>query len=186
MAKQRGRPKSADTLERERIEAVLKNPPAHIPRITDQEREELKKQFAASKLIEEQIYAGHSPTIPHDLILAMESLGDRELFEEDEWLIKSEQKSIKKYEGLKAAEKNGHQKGAQTTSDKTKVRATTVWGKNQDLISRIGRNLTVHSASQKILDEWDNRGDKGKKPSIRTVQNWHHRFILNSLQRLVV
>lgn len=177
MTKKRGRPKSAQTLESERIEAMLKNLPSHIPRMTDQEREVLERQFAANKEIERQIYAGHSPIIPHDLILAIESIGDRELFEETPEILAGEQKVITQYSKLVEAEKNGRGKGTLTTSNKADLRAHAVWGKNQDLVDKIGRNLTVHSASKKLLDEWDSRGDGRSKPSIRTFKNWHQKFI---------
>lgn len=177
MAKKRGRPKSAQTLESERIEAMLKNLPPHIPRMTDKEREEWERQSAVDKEIEKQIYAGHSPTIPHDLILAIESVGDRELFEETPEILAGEQKVIKQYNKLLQAEKNGREKGTLTTSKKADLRAHAVWEKNQDLIDKIGRNLTVHSASKKLLDEWDSRGDGASKPSIRSVKNWLQKFI---------
>lgn len=175
MANQPGRPKSAKTLENERIEALLKNP--HIRRMTKQKRKELEKQFAASKEIEKQIYAGHSPTIPHDLILAIESLGDRELFEEDDWIIKSEQKTIEKYSTLVEAEKLGQQMGGQVTAEKAMARAKVVWGKNQDLIDKIGRKQTLHSVAQKLHDEWDTRGDGAEKPSLNTIKNWYQKII---------
>lgn len=177
MAKKRGRPKSAETLESERIKAMLKNLPSHIPRMSNQEHEELERQFAADKEIEIQIYAGHSPTIPHDLILAMESMGDRDLFEETPEILAGEQKVIRQYNKLVEAEKNGRRQGAQTTSDKANLRAKVVWGKNQDLVDKIGRNQTVHSASKRLLDEWNARGDGGPKPSIRTAENWYQKFI---------
>ena len=119
MAK-RSRPKSTETVERERIETMLRNPPPYIPRMTDEEREELDRQSAANKRIEEEIYAGYSPTIPHDLILALESIGDRDLFEETPEILAAEQKIIRKYHTLVEAEENGRIKGARTTSDKAK------------------------------------------------------------------
>ena len=178
MAKKRGRPKNAQTLESERIETILKNLPSHIPRMTDQERLAWERQSAAAKEIERQIYAGHSPIIPHDLILAIESIGDRELFEETPEILAGEQKVISQYNKLDEAEKNGREQGTRKTSDKANLRANTVWGKNQDLFDKIGRNHTVHSASKKLLDEWDSRGDGRSKPSVRTVKNWHQKYIL--------
>ena len=145
--------------------------------MTDQESEVLERQFAANKEIERQIYAGHSPIIPLDLILAVESAGDRELFAETPEILAGEQKVNTQYNKLVEAEKIGRAQGTQATSDKAKLRAKTVWGKNQDLIDKIGRNQTVHSASKKLLDEWDSRGDGGSKPSIRTAENWYQKFI---------
>jgi len=173
--RKRGRPKGSQTLEREKTEALFKNLPAHT-KMSSEEREELEKWLAESKKIEDQIYAGHSPTIPHDLILAVESLGDRGLFEEDDWVRASEHKTIKNYQTLVTAEQEGRTKGTRITSDKSKVRANSVWSKNSDLIGNIGHRLTLHGASQKILDAWATRGDDGKKPSIRTIQNWYNKY----------
>jgi hypothetical protein len=175
MAK-RGRPKKPETIEREKSEASLKSILAKVPKMTDQERMVVERMLSESKNIEDQIYKRHSPTIPHDLMLAVESLGDRELFEEDEWLIEREQKVAEKYNALIAAEQRGRVDGGQTTSDNAKARATRTWGKNQELIDKIGRNHSIHSASQTIWDQWETLGDGGKKPTIRTIQNWYHIF----------
>lgn len=171
MAKQRGRPKSARTLERERIKTMFKNHPAHIPRMTEEAREKIKVNLAASKKLEEELIADYSPTISHNLILELASLGDESMYGHEE-------AALKKYEKLKVAEHSGRLSGAQKTADKAKARANIVWGKNQDLVKRIGISQTVHSASQKILNEWVSRGDNGKKPSIRSIQNWYRKYFL--------
>lgn len=172
----RGRPKKPETIERAKSEASLKSILAKVPKMTDQECMDVERMLGESKKIEDQIYKRYSPTIPRDLILAVESLGDRELFEEDDLLIESEQKVTDKYNTLIAAEQRGRVNGGQTTSDNAKARATRTWGNNQDLIDKIGRNHSVHSASRTILDQWETRGDGGKKPTIRTIQSWYHIF----------
>jgi hypothetical protein len=184
MAK-KGRPKSAETVERERIETMLKNPPAHISRMTDQEREEVQHLLDELEQQQKIMLSQHSRTIPDELIYAYESVGHRELFEETLELLASEAEIIKKYNTLVEDTHKGQKKGAATTAQKANSRANKVWSKNQDLLNRIGRSHSVHSASQKIKDEWLSRGDNGKEPSIRNLQNWYQSFFLNSLQRLV-
>ena len=90
----RGRPKSAQTLEREKIEAWLKNPPAHIRLLTKKERQLLKDSFEASEKLRQNLLAGHSPLIPHSLIYDLESIGH-------ELLEGYEQAILNKYEEYK-------------------------------------------------------------------------------------
>lgn len=170
MAKQRGRPKSPETLEKERIEAMFANLPAHTPRMSDEEQKEKNAHFDANKKIEEELIADFSPTIPDEIIYQLASLDDESMHGHKEAVLK-------KYEKFQVAEHNGRLSGAKKTADKAKARANAVWGKSQDLVKRIGTSHSVHSASQKILDDWVNRGDKGKKPSIRSIQNWYQTFI---------
>ena len=173
----RGRPKSEQTSAREATETMLKNPPAHIPRMTEQEREEVRKFLDELEQQRKIMLSHHSRTIPDELIYDYESVGHRELFEETPELLAGEAKVIKKYNTLVDATKRGQKDGAAITAQKAHSRANAVWIKNQDIVKRIGTSHSVHSASQKILDEWVSRGDNGKEPSIRSLQNWYQSFI---------
>jgi len=173
----RGRPKSDKTIAWEATEAMLKNPPAHIPRMTEQEREEVQKFLDELEQQRKAMLSQHSRTIPDELIYAYESVGHREFYEETPELLEGEAKVIKKYNTLVEATKRGQKDGAAITAQKAHNRANSVWSKNQDLVKRIGSSHSVHSASQKILDEWVNRGDNGEEPSIRSLQNWYQSFI---------
>ena len=75
----RGRPKSAQTLEREKTEAWLKNPPSHIPPMTKEERQWWDDFIKNSEEAQRAILAGHSPLLPHSLIYDLESLGDESM-----------------------------------------------------------------------------------------------------------
>ena len=138
--------------------------------------EDIRHQLDELARIRKEIIKGHSPTIADELIIALESIGDRSLFEEDDWIVKSEQKIIEKYTTLLEAEQNGRQSGGEITAKKALTRAKKVWGNNQDLITKIGRNHSAHSASVKIFDEWDTRGDGGKRPCLNTIQNWYKKI----------
>lgn len=138
--------------------------------MTKEESEATQEMLAERKKIEEELISDYSPTIPHELIYELASHGDESMYGYEESVLK-------KYEMSLAAEKHGRLSGARGTKEKAQLRAIAVWGKNKDLLARIGVSLTVHSASHKILNEWDKRGDGGLKPSIRSVQEWYHRFI---------
>jgi hypothetical protein len=167
----KGRPKKPETLEYERRLKMLSN----CPKMAGPDP--IQESFDSAEKARLELISGHSPTIPHELIYAIESVGDRELFEEDDWVLACEQKTIKKYSTLVEAEKLGQQIGGQVTAEKAMARAKAVWGKNQDLIDKISRNLTLHSAAEKIQDEWGTRGDGGKKPSVNTIKNWYQKII---------
>jgi polyhydroxyalkanoate synthesis regulator phasin len=177
MAKPRGRPKSKQTIAREATDAWLRNPPPHIKPMTKEKREEVQQFLDELEQQRKIMLSQHSRTIPDELIYAYESVGHRELFEETPELLAGEARVIKKYNTLVDDTKKGQKNGAAITAQKAHDRANTVWLKNQDIVKRIGTSHSVHSASQKILDEWVSRGDNGKEPSIRTIQNWYQSFI---------
>jgi hypothetical protein len=173
----RGRPKSKQTIARQATEAWLRNPPPHIKPMTTKKREEVQQLLDELEQQRKILLSQHSRTIPNELIYAYESVGHRELFEETPEILAGEAKVIKKYNTLVDATKRGQKDGAVITAQKAQSRANSVWSINQDLVNRIGRSHSVHSASQKIKDEWVSRGDNGKEPSIRSLQNWYQSFI---------
>ena len=168
----RGRPKNAETLELERIEAMFKNRPAHIKPLTKQERKKIETQLAASKKIEEELIADYGPTIPHRLIFELASLGDESMFGHED-------KVIGRYDKLIAAEKSGQLNGARVTAQKAHGRAKAFWDKNPDLFEAMGRPRNANTTAQRIIDNWSSRGDGGEVPSINTIKNWY-KLIQNS------
>jgi len=176
--KKPGRPKKPETVKADRITDMLRNPPAHINPMTIKQHKEVQRALDAMEKARLELISGHSPTMPNELIYAIESVGDRELFEEDDWIVECEQKTIKKYNTLVEAEKSGQQMGGQVTAENALARAKAVWGKNQDLIDKIRRNHSLHSAAGKMQDEWGTRGDGGEKPSVNTIKNWYKKIIL--------
>ena len=133
-----------------------------------------RSTIALWEKVRKEIIKGHSPTIPDELIYAMESIGDRSLFEADDWIVKCELKIVENYTKLLEAESNGRQRGGEETAKKALTRAETVWAKNQDLIIRIRIRLnhSIHSAANKLFEEWGTRGDGGQRPHINTIKNW--------------
>jgi hypothetical protein len=172
MAKQRGRPISAQTLEKERIKAMFANPPAHISELTLQESEEIEAMLAASKKIEDELIADYGPTIPNKLIFEVASLGDESMHGHEETVLK-------KYNTLVEGTKRGQKDGAAITAQKAHDRAKAFWDKNPDLFEAMGRPRNANTSAQRIIDNWPTRGDGKKVPNINTIKNWY-KLIQNS------
>ena len=166
----KGRPKSVQTLEREKTEAWLKNPPAHIRLLTKKERRLLQDSFEASEKLRQNLLAGHSPLIPHSLIYDLESIGH-------ELLEGYEQDILDKYGQYKNKETIGRANGSDEAASQADTSARRLWTKNSALVKRIeSGNLTLNGASQIIFDDWKNKGIEGGKPSIKTISNWYKRL----------
>ena len=175
----RGRPKSEKTIAWEATEAMLKNPPAHIARMTEQEREELQKFLDELEQQRKAMVSQHSRTIPNELIYAYESVGHRELFEETPEILAGEAKVIKKYNTLVDATKRGQKDGAVITAQKAHDRAKAFWDKNPDLFLAMGRPRNANTTAQRVIDRWPTFGDGGEVPGINTIKNWYE-LIRNS------
>jgi hypothetical protein len=167
--KKRGRPKSQKTLQKERAEAWLKNPPAHIPPMTDEEKQRLREFIKNSEEAKRCILEGHSPLLPHSLIYDLESLGD-------ESMHGFEQSVLDQYKRYRVKELIARANGADQTALQADMRASKLWTKNKDLVNRIeSGNLTPNGASKMIYDNWETRGIEGEKPTIKTIVNWYKR-----------
>jgi hypothetical protein len=94
----------------------------------------------------------------------------------DESLIGHETKILNDFIEKSAHLKISQKKGGQMSSEIAYKRGKQLWVNNSDLANRIGKNLTVHSASIKILENWDLRGDSQKKPSLNTLRNWYNKI----------
>ncbi len=166
----RGRPKSAQTLEREKIEAWLKNPPAHIRLLTKKERQLLKDSFEASEKLRQNLLAGHSPLIPNELIYAVESIGD-------EAMEGYESATLKQYASYQAMERDAKRAGGKQLKSKANSKAEHLWKKNSALAKRAENGtLPLNSASENIHKNWGKKGVDGEKPSVKTISNWYKRI----------
>ena len=165
--KPRGRPpKNPETLERERFELMLKNLPEHLKNLPPHFDINIEEMDA----IEKDLLSGYSPTIPHDLIYKLASLGDDSLYGYEDIIINE-------YNQLIQVLTDGQKQGANATAEKALTRAHKVWDSNQDLVNRIDRkNLTIHTASMIIIANWATRGDGGETPGIATLRNWYNKI----------
>jgi hypothetical protein len=168
--KKRGRPKSQKTLEKEWTEAWLKNPPAHIPPMTEEEKQWRREFIKNSEEAQRSILEGHSPLLPHGLIYDLESLGD-------ESMHGFEQSVLDRYGHYRAKEIIARVNGGEETASQADASAMRLWTKNSALVKRIqSGNLTPNGAAKIIFDDWENKGIEGGKPSIKTISNWYKRI----------
>ena len=166
----RGRPKNAQTLEKERIEDMLKNPPAHIPPLTKREKQILEQSFETSEKIRQSLLTGHSPLIPNELVYAVESIGD-------ESMEGYESATLKQYAVYQAKEREAKSTGGQELAIQADMRAANVWKKNPELAKSIAtKKISLNGAAKIILEHWESKGDKFEKPSIKTIANWYKRI----------
>lgn len=167
-SKKRGRPKSSETLEKERIDEILSACPPAL-KMTPRQAEEQNEIFESLKKTLNDLYAEFSPTIPQELIENYASL-------HDESMDGYQKQILDKWDKVHTVLVHGQESGARETAKKATERAQTVWGKNQDLARRIAtKNLSETGASTIIFNEWDKRGDGELKPTIRTISNWYKR-----------
>lgn len=166
--KARGRPKKPETLERERIDLLLKNAPSYLKVKDDGFTNNI--DFEQSKKIEKELIADFPPTVPHELIFAVNSHHEDP---EDEQKI---QDLINK---ALAAIESGRSKGTSQTKQNAITKAKKLWTKNADLIPRMQRVGYGDMTAKKIIIEWDTRGIGGNPPSINTIKNWFKMFIEN-------
>ena len=159
-----GRRKSPETLERERIEAILKNPPPYL-KANAQLRDQSLQLLERLDGLEQEILQRHASSIPRKLIYQIESIDDELLSEHKEIILK-------KYSDAQSRTIGGGLNGARKTASKAGERAHNVWDKNIRLVRRIeSGNLTLNGAANIIIAEWSSRGDGGKQPCAQTVKN---------------
>ncbi|MDH6300003.1 hypothetical protein [Polynucleobacter sphagniphilus] len=166
----RGRPKSSETLERERMEALLKNPPTYIPPMTKKDKQWWNDFINNSEEAQHAILEGCSPLLPHSLIYDLESLGDESMHGVEKIILD-------KFATYKNKETTGRINGADETASQADVKAKRLWAKNSALVRRIqSGNLMLNSASKIIFDDWENKGIEGGRPSLKTISNWYKRI----------
>jgi len=166
----RGRSKGSETLERERVEALLKNPPTYTLSITEQEKQRWNDFINNSEEAQRTILEDCSPLLPHSLIYALGSLGDESMHGVEKIILD-------KFATYKNKETTGRIKGADETASQADVNAERLWTKNSVLARRIqSGNLTLNGASKIIFDDWENKGIEGGRPSIKTISNWYKRI----------
>ena len=174
----KGRPKKQQTIAREQAEAWLKNVPDYA-KLSAAEQSSLARSQIASEEARQSLLKGYSAAIPEDLIYALNSIGDRELFEEDEWIVECERKVIEKYEKAEKAVSDGSSKGGAATSQKAFNQAKAFWEKNPELFEAMNRPRNADTTAHRIVDNWHKFGNGSPVPSTNTIKNWH-KLIQNS------
>jgi hypothetical protein len=167
--RKRGRPKSLDTIERERIEALLREPPSYILNMSAEEATAFKGLCENWSRVENEILNQYrtAPSIPKEHAYEMASLGDESIEGyEDQILAKDKiyRSRIKKMQMTGSA---GRARSAKNNSEK-------LVEKNIDLIQRVNAGLlTLNGAAAIIIRSWTNRGlPDGAVLSIKTISRY--------------
>ena len=182
--KSKGRPPSEATLEKKRIEKMLRNMPPHITPLSAKELSSLEESFAHSETIRQEILKTykHGKTTSDGHAYSMASLGDESLIGHEEKIMADDAEYAERAQDFRAM-------GAKAMSDKNANRRATIREKNKGLISRIGpgSRYTLHSVAQMIHSQWKSmsaaqkllgeqgmqcRGDNHAPPSVSTIRRW--------------
>lgn len=184
MPKSRGRPPSEATLEKRRVENMLRNMPAHIPPLSGKDLAALNESFAHNESIRQEILKTykHGKTTPDSHAYSMASLGDESLVGHEDKILADDAEYAERAQGFRL-------KGGKATSDKNAKRRALIREKNECLISRIGSGsrYTLHRVAQMIHSQWESmsaaqrllgeqdmqcRGDDNAPPSVSTIRRW--------------
>jgi|AntAceMinimDraft_12_1070368.scaffolds.fasta_scaffold15339_4 hypothetical protein len=182
--RKRGRPKSAETIEKQRIEAMLNSPSRF--KLTAQQHEELEVEYQKSEEIRKHIinaYNGGNPSIPNEHAYEMDSLGD-ESMEGYEHLVLARDAEYKRIALV------GQKLGAEKNKNNSYNQAVKLCKKNKDLILRIkpNGNLSVSRVAELIFENWSERGTGttfstktvGGKPSTKTIIRYINKILHKS------
>ena len=170
----RGRPLCAATIEKQRIEDLLTNPPSHIRPMTKEERREMDSMLDSFDKAEKEILREYrtSVTIPKSHAYEMASLGDESLNGfESEILARDKQYLIN-------AERS-RTKGGQGRGNELKFRARRLAEINQDLIKKVeSGEISVGEVARRIHSRWLKRGVPGtSRPSQKTLERHIKRVV---------
>jgi hypothetical protein len=193
----RGRPKSAATLAREKIEALFASRPSYLPKEESALTKALREAKPHNDAIEQKILSDYKydATVPDEHAFTMASLGDESLYGHETVIIAKDK-------AHKARVARQRSNGARATKQNSRNRAEAIIAKNKVLISQLigSRKHSVSCVAKKICSEWDRmtvaqriygepaslttRGDGGPCPSERTIRNWIKQYDLPSKSML--
>jgi hypothetical protein len=187
LKKGRGRPLSQETLEKRRVDELLKNinKPISLEEIAWRDSMLSSLEEAESELLSDY---KSNPTIPRSHIFELASLGDESMLGYEDLILERDNK-------LRQAVISNRHKGGDEYHQNTKSRAKLLCEKNRILLGKMKPNghLSKNKVATKIHEEWDripsgNRqlGEEGmdrrgvedlginasKVPSVRTIERY--------------
>jgi hypothetical protein len=183
--KKRGRPLGKATLEKLRLEKMMREMPAHLPTLTADEKAQLEEGFKHSEKIRREILETYKygSWTPDEHAYNMASLG-HESFEGYELQVLDDDD---RYSRL--AKKIRRDAGAENKR-KAEIRQVKVMEINKALIVKIGNSnsYNIHRVATMIHEQWTSmkpvqrlatedknmpcRGDGGIPASVRTITRW--------------
>jgi len=165
----RGRPVGPSTLERRKVEELLRSSPAHITRMTKAERAEVEDGIAASERVRKQILKDyrHGATTPYAHAYKIASLGDESMegYKADVLAYDHKYKKI-----AETARENSAEEKRKTADEQ----AALVCEHFRTLLSRavpLGP-LSRSEVAKRMKYRWPSNGQLGELPSERTLRNW--------------
>ena len=185
MPKQRGRPLGEETLEKERIEKMMREIPSHIPRLTAKEKTELEEGFKQGEKIRHEILKSfkYGSWTPDDHAYNMASIGN-------EGFEGYEEKVLDDDDRYKLQAKKIRADAGAENKRKAKPRREKVMEINKVLIDKLNNSTTynAHRIAKMIHEQWKSmkptnrlasedkrmscRGDGGEAVSVRTIERW--------------
>lgn len=165
--KKRGRPMTARTLTRKRVEELLRNiPPAQ--KMTAGERAVVATQLTTLDALKKQMLKDHkSPPMPAKNVYEVESASHELMTNADIFKVETD------YERVAENIRQGQLAGGKTLADRKNSRRETVLRKNPVLLEKLapGGRL-VSNVAETLHDDWDKLGDGLPKPSKRSLRRW--------------
>ena len=183
--KKRGRPLGKATLEKQRLEKMMQQAPAHLPRLTTEKKAELDENFKHNEKIRLQILEAfkQGPWTSDSHAYNMASLGDESMEGYEQKILDDDDsynRQAKKYRAAAGAE----------NKRKSESRQRKVIAINKVLIGKISNSnsYNIHRVAKIIHEQWISmmpaqrlasedqsmscRGDGGKPVSVRTITRW--------------
>jgi hypothetical protein len=184
-AKKRGRPLSKETLEKQRIEKMMRTIPTHLPRLTDEEHAEIEESFKHNEKIRLEILKTYKygSWTPDEHAYNMASLGDESFEGYEQKVLDDDAKYSQQAKKIRADAGGENKRRAQPRQEK-------VMEINKALIEKISKSHTynTHRIAKMIHEQWASmesvhrlatedknmprRGDGGKPASVRTITRW--------------
>lgn len=162
----RGRPASAATIERRRIEKLLSNPPAHSL-MTEEEKRATDSWLDSLDKAEREILRQYrtSATIPKSHAYEMASLGDESLRGFESAIVSRDQQ-------YQMDAQRTRSKGGQARGEEPSFRAQKIAEINKDLIEKVNSGeISAGEAARFIHNRWQTRGVPGfRQPSQKTLE----------------
>jgi hypothetical protein len=183
--KKSGRPLGKATLEKQRIEKMMRTIPAHLPRLTDEEQAELEESFKHNEKIRLEILKTYKygSWTPDEHAYNMASLGDESFEGYEQKVLDDDARYSQQAKKIRNDAGGTNKRKAQPRQDK-------VMEINKSLIEKIDKSSTYNTnrIATMIHEQWTSmnslhrlatedknmpfRGDGGKQVSIRTIERW--------------
>ena len=183
--KKRGRPFSKATLEKQRIEKIMRTIPSHLPKLTDEELAELEEGFKHNEKIRLEILKTYKygSWTPDEHAYNMASLGDESFEGYEQKVLDDDARYSQQAKKIRDDAGGTNKRKAQPRQDK-------VMEINKALIEKINKSGTynTHRIATMIHEQWTSmksvhrlvsedknmacRGDGGTQASVRTITRW--------------